>query len=81
MPLWFAVILSFQRLLGSLLEGAGGGGLEKNDHEFPFLRIVKLFECSLTYVIIPNSFAGCFVMYTFRVFYSDFKEPCHFRIS
>ena len=34
MPLQFPVILCFQNLLGFLL---GGGGLEKNDHEFPFL--------------------------------------------
>ena len=26
------------------------GGLTKNDHEFPFLRIVELFERSLTVV-------------------------------
>ncbi len=29
------------------IEFSGGGGLEKNDHEFPFLRIVELFERSL----------------------------------
>ncbi len=39
-PTW-----DFQCSLSSLLEGAGGS--DKNDHRFPFLRIVALFEWSL----------------------------------
>ncbi len=31
-----------------LLEGAGGGGSRKIDHEFPFLRDVELVELSLS---------------------------------
>ncbi len=39
-----SVLRIFQCLLGFILEGES----EKNDHEFPFLRIIELFECSLT---------------------------------
>ena len=41
----FSNNVDFQRFPSFLLEGAGG--LTKNDHKFPFLRIVELFERSL----------------------------------
>ena len=44
--LCFPMILSFQCLVGFLFEGVGG--VRKNDHEFPFLRTVELFERSLS---------------------------------
>ena len=55
MLLYVSTILSFQRLLGFLLEGVGWG-LRKNDHEFPFLRIVELFEHSLDLVFQYSHF-------------------------
>ena len=36
----------------------GRGGLTKNDHEFPFLRIVELFERSLILWYDYNVFQG-----------------------
>ncbi len=45
-----APIIFQQRRLSTILQfpfRGGRGGLMKNDHEFPFLRIVELFERSL----------------------------------
>ncbi len=38
----------------------GGGRSDKNDHEFPFLRIVELFERSLSNGCrVQLNFKGC----------------------
>ena len=42
----FSCDIEFSTLTGCPFRGEAGG-LRKNDHEFPFLRIVELFERSL----------------------------------
>ncbi len=46
LPLFFNDV-EFSMIPQFPFRGGWGGGLTKNDHEFPFLRIVELFERSL----------------------------------